>query len=224
MEVLERVQASDSEVREYLKKIYAFEYRGYWRIFDEEYRVEALKNVMYALMKHNWEVVTVRLVSQEIPEIPYEVLAALLRTIGDLEQEVFTPNRLQIYQMCAIDLFISNQEYFAEEFVTAFKKVTELTIYRRYLSNFKLEDILQGIAIQRTNKHRATIKYLPRYQMTYNFEDRLQTLFSLKEKWSEGELGVYLSDVSALSMPQLLLKYTKKVIEGNSVMYTGKLN
>lgn len=221
--MLERVQASDSEIKEYLKKINAFEYKGYWRVFDEEYRIEALKNVMHSLMKNDWEVIVIRLLSQEIPEIPYEILISLLKTIGNIEQEIFIPDRLLIYQLCALDLFITNNEYYLEEFNTAFKRVTDICIYRKLISNFKLEDILQGIAVQKISRHRASVKYLPRYKITYNLDDRLGLLFSLKEKWTEKELETYLTDVSFLSLPQILLKHTKKVMEGNCILYTGRL-
>ena len=84
--------------------------------------------------------------------------------------------------MCAIDLFLSNNEYLADEFNIAYRKLIDAQIYRKFISNFKLEDILQGIAIQCIKNHRSVIKYLPKYQLPYNLEDRLQILFSIKEK------------------------------------------
>ena len=83
---------------------------------------------MYVLMKNDWENYVVRLISQEVQEIPYEILIALLNTVGVVENDFWVPNRLKIYQMCAIDLFISNKEYFLEEFLVAFDKITEITI------------------------------------------------------------------------------------------------
>ena len=148
----------------------------------------------------------------------------MLNTVGVVENDFWVPNRLKIYQMCAIDLFISNKEYFLEEFLVAFDKITEITIYRKFLSKFVIDDVICGLGVRRIHKYRETILYLPKYRLTYNLEDRLQLLFSIKDLWSENELGIYLSDVTELSMPQFLLKNCKKVIEGTSVMYTSKLN
>lgn len=175
-------------------------------------------------MKNDWEDFIVRFISQEIPEIPYEILISLLKTVGTVEDDVFIPDRIKLYQMCAIDLFLTSSEYLYDEFVIAYKKLTDLIIYRKFLSKFKLEDILSGIAIQRTHEYRSKIKYLPKYRLSYNLDERLQLLFSIKEKWSEIELSTYLADVTKLTMPQLLLKHAKRIMEGNTVMYTSKLN
>lgn len=225
MELAEKVQASDTEIKEYLKKINAFEFRGYWRIFDEEYRIEVLKNIMCKLMEKDWPDVKVRLVSQEFPEIPYEILLALLKTIGSVDRDTFTVDKLKVYQMCACDLFISNNEYLKEEFETAFKNLTNMVVYRKYINTLlTIEEILEGIAIYRIKNYCSSFKYLNKYQITYNLEERLNLLFSIKPRWTEKELRVYLSDVSIITLPQLLLRHTKKVIEGSAVLYTSKLN
>jgi sister chromatid cohesion protein DCC1 len=224
-ELLDKVQASEQEIKAFLRRINAFEYRSCWRVLDEEFRVEVLKNVLYKLMEKDWDVIVVRLVSQEFPEIPYEVLQALLRTVGTIEKDVVTVDRLKLYQMCAIDLFLTNTEYLYDEFVTAYGKLVDLVIYHKFVTKaFGVDDVVEGIAVKRIHNYRTTLKYLPKDKLPFNLEERLSILFSVKEKWTEKELAVYLTDVSLLSMPQLLLRYTKRVLEGTSVFYTGKLN
>lgn len=219
------MQASEAEIQNYLSKLSAFEYKGAWRIFDEVYRIEVLKNFMLILMKHNWDEIRVRLVSQELPEVPYEILTALLQTIGSINSDIFECDKLKVYQMCVCDLFSCSSEYILDEFKQALEKLQDCLIYRKFISkSITLEDIIEGLAVQRTMNFRATVKYLPVLKLNFSLEERMQVLFGVKEKWTERELKVYLEDVALMSMPQLLMKHMKKVIEGNSVLYMGKLN
>ena len=176
-------------------------------------------------MEKNWNKVKVRLVSQELVDVPYEVLVAILNSVGSIEKDVFVGDKLKVLQICVWDLFLTSNEYFQEEFETALDKLADCVIYRKYYSRgFGLNEKIEGIAVTRTNNYRQTVRFLPVNRLSYILEERLHNLFEVKDKWSERELRTYLSDVSQIGIPQMLLKYTKKVIEGNSVLYINKLS
>jgi hypothetical protein len=180
---------------------------------------------MLILMKNNWEEIRVRLVSEQLPDVPYQILTSLLSTIGSVEKDFFIAEKLKVLQICVWDLFLTLDEYFLEEFEIALEKLESRVVFRKFITRgFRLEDKIEGIAVVRTKNYRETVKFLPVNWLSYSLEERLQVLFGVKEKWSEKELKVYLQDVSLMTLQQMLLKYTKKIIEGNSVVYMNKLS
>ncbi|CAG9328970.1 unnamed protein product [Blepharisma stoltei] len=224
-EIVEKAQASPKEIKDYLEKISSFEWEGCQRIFDEEFRVEALKNVLYLVMKYDWETVSVMDVAtaNEFRGIPHQIVEALLSTIGNVST-YWEPDFLKVYQVGVMDLFLQNPEYYANEFGEAYSKLLEILIPRRMITNFPLSQILQGIAINRVSNSKLTIRYLPAAKLSYNFQDRLNLLFSIKDKWTEEEIGIYLHDVLTMPLPKALLKYTKRISENSQVMFMNKLN
>jgi hypothetical protein len=223
------VQASDAQIQQGLEELGAFELEGYIRVLEDEYLIETLKHILYLCMKYDWHPVPTQSVFSELQsESPFYHLIPVLqvmRLTGTLSQDaqLWTPDSLQIYKQLSKDLFKSKYEYIQHEFHSAFEKLVDLIVPSRYHSRFSFETILDKLAISATIKSIPAYIYFPVSELSYDLSTRLKQMFELKEKWSESELRIYLSDIITEPLQQVLLSHTRRISEEGKVLYMHKL-
>lgn len=137
--------------------------------------------MLYFVMKYDWETITVLDVVNELKIVPIKIVEALLATVGNVHV-YWEPDLLKVYQLCAIELFLNNPEYFLDQFEQSYYRLTEFLIPRRMIFDFPLYKVLQGLAISRVSNSKPTVRYFPVTKLSFNFQDRLNFLFSIKEK------------------------------------------
>ncbi len=180
-------------------------------------------------MKYDWHPVPTQSVFSELQsESPFYHLIPVLqvmRLTGTLSQDaqLWTPDSLQIYKQLSKDLFKSKYEYIQHEFHSAFEKLVDLIVPSRYHSRFSFETILDKLAISATIKSIPAYIYFPVSELSYDLSTRLKQMFELKEKWSESELRIYLSDIITEPLQQVLLSHTRRISEEGKVLYMHKL-
>jgi sister chromatid cohesion protein DCC1 len=215
------VQASRQEIYAELVNMHAFEWKGYWRVMEDQIRIETIKYVLHQMMKQHIGVASVTDLLREIQDLERAPLQACLASAGTVTEDLWTPDPLQLYRMCAIDLLLSKRLYFEEEFKTAFANLSDMLIPAKLVrSDIPLDSILAGIAIKKTDKGRSIYKYFPAEGLVKDFAGRLEQLFAAKEKWSQEELRPYVADIGELQ--QLLLKFTRRLVEDGVPYYTRK--
>lgn len=215
------VQGSRHEINRELTAMHAFEWKGYWRVMEDQERIETIKYVLHYMMKQHLGTVHLSDVLHQMKDFASAPLHSCLSSAGTVAEDVWTPDPVKLYRMCATDLLLSKSSYFEEEFRTAFANLSDMLIPAKLVrADIPLEGVLSGIAIRKTEKGRPIYRYFPAEVLVKDFAGRLEQLFAVKEKWSQEELRPYVADVGELQ--QLLLKFTRRLVEEGVPYYTKK--
>lgn len=215
------VQASRHEINRELTAMHAFEWKGCWRVMEDQERIETIKYVLHYMMKQHLGTAHLSEVLQQMKDLASAPLQACLASAGLIAEDIWTPDPIKLYRMCATDLFLSKSSYLEEEFRAAFANLSDMLIPARLVrTDIPLNSILSGIAIRKTDKGRPIYKYFPAEALVKDFAGRMEQLFAVKEKWSQEELRPYVADVGELQ--QLLLKFTRRLVEDGVPYYTKK--
>ena len=222
-DLMRLVQASRAEIETELRAIHAFEWKGYIRVMDDQERIETIKHVLCHMMQTHTGVIAISSVLSHVPGLERVPLEACLSSAGLVHDGQWTPDSLQLYRMCAIDLFLSKSTYFQEEFKLAFLSLSEMLIPAKLvLRDLSIDAILAGIAVKKTDKGRNIYRYFPMEILVKDFAGRMEQMFEVKEKWSQEELRAYVGDIEEKELQQLLIKYTRRLVEEGVPQYMKK--
>ncbi|CAK9178980.1 unnamed protein product [Ilex paraguariensis] len=213
-DLIERVQASDEELRSGLRALSAVEIDGYWRIVDEKYMDGILNMLFHNLILNDWsynalnedEVVGVL----ELDGYPRKVACHCLQVYASKVDGVDSGSCLWKLDEKRVCLHFARgilrggkmkMESFMEEWI---RKVPE-----GMQVNFNMlegEVLIEKLGIE-SWVYAFSVSSLPSTPA-----DRFSILFRERQKWEWKDLHPYIRDLSVpgLSSDGLLLKYTRR--------------
>uniref|UniRef100_A0A1B6DB07 Sister chromatid cohesion protein DCC1 n=1 Tax=Clastoptera arizonana TaxID=38151 RepID=A0A1B6DB07_9HEMI len=212
--LLELVQASEEELKHGLEELSALSLDGYWRILDFDYQFRVVSYFLNLLDENSWSV----------HEIPFTETEALLK---DLMPMPILKHIFHEYTEMTGEMNDEGEPFYKLKEVKVCRFIAEVLL--RPADKFNLKDFLQawqgsvpeglqtdlkqldGLAILDLNIRPKVIWYYPESCLPEEIIERMQILFSLKEKWTLDEIRPYVERLTTekLNVNALLTKYSR---------------
>ncbi|KAF5732823.1 putative protein binding protein [Tripterygium wilfordii] len=213
-DLVDRVQASDNELRTGLHALSAVEINGYWRIVDEKYMDNTLRMLLHNSILNDWsldllhedEVVNV-MISDGFPhELVLHCLNVFCSKMDGGEGRIRSW-RLNDRRVCV---------HFARQILREGKMKMET-----FMAEWKQKipdgmqasfDMLEGEVLTERLGVETWVRPFSLSSLPSTPAQRFSALFSERPKWEEKDLQPYIRDlkVPGLSSEALLLKYTRR--------------
>ncbi|TRZ04455.1 hypothetical protein DNTS_025560 [Danionella cerebrum] len=195
-DLLERIQASREEIEVHLQNLHACEINGYWRILDFDYEMKLLGHVTQLVDSESWS----------FSRVP---LSVCLEELGPLEPESMIEHCLNCYgrryndeeghivfalnedKVCraAAQLLLQNAVKFN---LSEFLEVWQQSIPEGMSTRL---DQLRGLGLVDRSSRPETVSLLRVEDLPEDTQERFNSLFSLREKWTQEDIEPYILDL-----------------------------
>ncbi|CAI9102117.1 OLC1v1000328C1 [Oldenlandia corymbosa var. corymbosa] len=212
-DLVDRIQASDMELRSGLNAIFAVEINGYWRTLDENYKDGILNMLLHNSVLNDWSLNS--LYEDEVVAVlvadgyPSEIARHCLRMFGSKVNEGVGPSCWRLDERCVCLHFARRilgagkmkLEAFMDEWVNKVPSGMHATF-----------DMLEGEILSEKQGIETWIHAFSVSSLPSTPAERFSLLFHKKPKWEWKDLHPYVRDlkVPGLSSDALLLKYTRR--------------
>ncbi|KAF7246909.1 Transcription initiation factor TFIID subunit 2 [Varanus komodoensis] len=191
-DLLEQVQASEEEIMHQLLILKACQIKGYWRILDFDYEMKLLNHVTQLIYTESWPFnkVPLSICLQELgPLEPKEMIEHILMSYGqkyiDEGTTYFEMNEEKICRAIA-QMLLQNAVKFS---LSEFQEVWQQSVPEGMTTS---QDQLKGLALVDQSSRPETIFLLNVEDLPEDNQERFNSLFSIREKWTEAEIAPYI--------------------------------
>ncbi|KAI8974646.1 sister chromatid cohesion protein Dcc1 [Pilobolus umbonatus] len=233
------VQASEMELSKGLKVRGAFEYKGYYRVFDKSYLLGLLDALLTSTAGMNLTGLTTK-----------EAIQHIQTELSFVDEEAITPDEITL---AGLRCFISDEDELSEDGTVPFNERKICRFLGEYLlsqtknkrweiDDFmevwkglgqnlftpELEDISGLCVYHELTKLQQTVQYIqyfPVYELSTDPSQRFATLFAEKPLWGSEEITPFLIDLAPnqKERDKLLLKYTRTRKTKDSILYGSRV-
>ncbi|XP_043972380.1 sister chromatid cohesion protein DCC1 [Gambusia affinis] len=223
-DLLERIQASEEELKTHLETIHACQIDGYWRVLDFDYEMKLLGHVTQLVDSESWSFNKVPLHSslEELaPLEPREMIEHCLNCYGEryIESgEVFYAlHEDRVCRGLALMLLQNAVKFNLKEFQDVWQQSVPEGMSTR------LEQ-LKGVALVDRTSRPETISLLRVEDLPEDTVDRFNHLFSLREKWTEDDITPYIQDLCGEKQTTgaLLTKYARSSMQNGVKIFNSR--
>lgn len=220
-DMLDVIQASETEIMDELHKMEACLIDGYWRVFDLDYRDEVFQHILTLLEEKDWswKMVLLDMCCESLSELhPPFVIRHCLDCYGvpQVREEdgkvIYELIEERVCQFYAELLLRPAGKFNYQEFMESWQQSVPLGM----TTDLKQ---LKGLAMTDMNTMPPVIWHFPVDNLPQEPADRFAKLFRTREKWTYDSLEPYVKDLSTptQSLNALLLKYTRSSTNPNGV-------
>jgi len=228
VDLLSKVQASETELLEALKKIKALEIDGYWRLLDTDYKEKVVVRILTLLeeMDWNYEAVPMKECCDILEELePRNILEHCLNCYGEVID--MNPGDSNIHYRLSEDKIC---RFFAEYLLRQAGRFN----YHEFMDSWQQSvpegmttksEHLAGIALKDMRSLPPVIWHFPAYELPDDPALRFMKLFKVQSKWTFDEIQPYIRDLEApgQSLNALLMKYARSSTDVTGVkVYNSK--
>ncbi|NXW14836.1 DCC1 protein, partial [Circaetus pectoralis] len=218
-DLLSLIQASEEEILHQLQVIDACKIEGFWRILEFDYEMKLLNHVTQLIDSESWS----------LGKVP---LRTCLEELGSLE-----PSKNPIYTgFC----FSAGEVYFEmheDKICRAIAQMLLQNAVKFNLSEFHEVwqqsvpegmttrlDQLKGLALVDKSSRPETIFLLKVEDLPEDNQERFNSLFSIREKWTEEDITPYIQDLCAekQTVGALLTKYARSSMQNGVKVYNSR--
>ncbi|KAM7075501.1 sister chromatid cohesion protein DCC1 isoform 2-T2 [Molossus nigricans] len=223
-DLLDQIQASEEEIMAQLQVLNACEIEGYWRILEFDYEMKLLNHVTQLVDSESWSFTKVPLnvCLQELgPLEPEEMIEHCLKCYGRRyveEGEVYFD--LSADKICRATAQMLLQH--AVKFNLAeFQEVWQQSVPEGMLTR---PDQLKGLALMDRHSRPEIIFLLKVDDLPEDTQERFNSLFSLREKWTEEDIAPYIQDLCGekQTIGALLTKYSRSSMQNGVKVYNSR--
>lgn len=207
-----------------LQVLNACEIGGYWRILEFDYEMKLLNHVTQLVDSESWSFTKVPLsiCLQELgPLEPEEMIEHCLKCYGknytDEGEVYFELNTDKICRATAQMLLQNAVKFNLAEFLEVWQQSVPEGMTTR------LEQ-LQGLALVDRNSRPEIISLLKVDDLPEGTQERFNSLFSLREKWTEEDIAPYIQDLCGekQTIGALLTKYSRSSMQNGVKVYNSR--
>ncbi|KAA0703087.1 Sister chromatid cohesion protein DCC1 [Triplophysa tibetana] len=224
-ELLERIQASKEEIEAQFQNIHACEIDGFWRLLDFDYEMKLLSHVTQLVDSESWSFSKVS-------------LSVCLEELGPLEPKAMIEHCLNCYGkrysnedgevMYALDedkvcrataqLLLQNAVKFN---LSEFQEVWQQSVPEGMTTRL---DQLRGLALLDRSSKPETISLLRVEDLPEDTLERFNSLFSLREKWTQDDIEPYIHDLCGEKQTTgaLLTKHARSSMLNGKKVYNSR--
>ncbi|XP_016151612.1 PREDICTED: sister chromatid cohesion protein DCC1 [Ficedula albicollis] len=210
-DLLSLIQASEEEILHQLQVIDACKIEGYWRILDFDYEMKLLSHVTQLIDSESWPLSKVPLCAclEELGSLePREMIEHVLLSYGRKyvdDGEVFFEMREDKICRAIARMLLQNAVKFN---LSEFEEVWQQSVPEGMTTRL---DQLQGLALVDKSSRPETIFLLKVEDLPEDNQERFNSLFGIREKWTEVDITPYIQDLCAekQTVGALLTKYAR---------------
>ncbi|XP_053323279.1 sister chromatid cohesion protein DCC1 [Spea bombifrons] len=223
-DLLDQIQASSEELMNHLKIIHACNIKGFWRVLDFDYEMKLLNHVTQLVDSESWS----------FSRVPLKVC---LQELGMLEPEEMIEHCLHFYGKTFLD---DGEVYFAldeEKICRATAQMLLQNAVKFNLGDFQevwqqsvpegmttRMDQLKGLALVDRTSRPETIFLLKTEDLPEDTQERFNSLFTMREKWTEADIAPYIKDLCGekQTIGALLTKYARSSVQNGVKLYNSR--
>ncbi|XP_061461710.1 sister chromatid cohesion protein DCC1 [Rhineura floridana] len=223
-DLLDQVQASEEEIMHQLEVLKACQIKGYWRILDFDYEMKLLNHVTQLIYTESWPFskVPLSICFQELGSLePKEMIEHILVSYGkkyiDEGKTYFEMNEEKICRATA-QMLLQNAVKFS---LSEFQEVWQQSVPEGMTTR---QDQLKGLALVDKTFRPETISLLNVEDLPEDNQERFNSLFAIREKWTEADIAPYIQDLCSekQTISALLTKYARSSMHNGLKVYNSR--
>ncbi|XP_007571167.1 sister chromatid cohesion protein DCC1 [Poecilia formosa] len=223
-DLLERIQASEEELKTHLETIHACPIDGYWRVLDFDYEMKLLGHVAQLVDSESWSFNKVPLhtsLEELAPLEPREMIEHCLNCYGKRFAEsgevFYALHEDSVCRGLALMLLQNAVKFNLKEFQDVWQQSVPEGMSTR------LEQ-LKGVALVDRTSRPETISLLRVEDLPEDTVERFNHLFSLREKWTEDDITPYIQDLCGEKQTTgaLLTKYARSSMQNGVKVFNSR--
>jgi len=222
-ELLDKVQASQEEIRVGLREFECVEVDGMWFVLDQDYQMKVLSYILRFFDENSWKfdcvqkVETISALSELVPaDIVSQVFSFYCQPMVGGGEDEFSLDTDKVCRFYGDFLLAANTGYLLSEFLEMWQKAVPDGI---------TTDISQlaGLVLVE-DKDPPVIKRFTESSLPPTIPDRLNVLFSARERWTLDEISPFVSTLTTnkLNVNALLTKYARPINMGGTKYFCAK--
>uniref|UniRef100_A0A8V0Y3D7 Sister chromatid cohesion protein DCC1 n=1 Tax=Gallus gallus TaxID=9031 RepID=A0A8V0Y3D7_CHICK len=242
-DLLSLIQASEEEILHQLQVIGACVIEGYWRVLEFDYEMKLLNHVTQLIDSESWPFnkVPLRTCLEELGpleptdqeslhnlRLPFKVLSLqemiehILSSYGrkysDDAGEVYFEMREDKICRAIAQMLLKNAVKFN---LSEFHEVWQQSVPEGMSTSL---DQLKGLALVDKASRPETIFLLKVEDLPEDNQERFNSLFSIREKWTEVDITPYIQDLCAekQTVGALLTKYARSSVQNGIKVYNSR--
>ncbi|XP_010017310.1 PREDICTED: sister chromatid cohesion protein DCC1, partial [Nestor notabilis] len=224
-DLLSLIQASEEEILHHLQVIDACKIEGYWRILEFDYEMKLLNHVIQLIDSESWSLskVPLRTCLEELGSLePTEMIEHILLSYGrkcfDDAGEVYFEMREDKICRAIAQMLLQNAVKFN---LSEFQEVWQQSVPEGMTAKL---DQLKGLALVDRSSRPETIFLLKVEDLPEGNQERFNSLFSIREKWTEPDITPYIQDLCAekQTVGALLTKYARSSMQNGVKVYNSR--
>ncbi|XP_075747350.1 sister chromatid cohesion protein DCC1 [Rhipicephalus microplus] len=221
--ILEIVQASEAEIRQAIEELPVVEIDGFYRLLDGEYYYRVQNFIVNYIESESMRLDKIPAgdVVDKVSELePREIVAEVFRrcTTPNIDDEFYTLNGDIICKATADVLLRSVEKFNLSEFL----EVWQNSVPEGVQTNIKQ---LEGLALTDRTSTPHCIYLFDKWDLPDDANERFDTLFRTKERWTLDEIKPYIEDLCVGQKGDansLLMKHARAAIKDGLRTYTSK--
>ncbi|NXD69597.1 DCC1 protein, partial [Eolophus roseicapillus] len=224
-DLLSLIQASEEEILHHLQVIDACKIEGYWRILEFDYEMKLLNHVIQLIDSESWSLkkVPLRTCLEELGSLePTAMIEHILLSYGrkyfdDAGEVYFEMHEDKICRAIA-QMLLQNAVKFN---LSEFQEVWQQSVPEGMTTGL---DQLKGLALVDRSSRPETIFLLKVEDLPEGNQERFNSLFSIREKWTELDITPYIQDLCAekQTVGALLTKYARSSMQNGVKVYNSR--
>ncbi|XP_023606721.1 sister chromatid cohesion protein DCC1 isoform X1 [Myotis lucifugus] len=223
-DLLDQIQASEEEIMAQLQVLNACEIGGYWRILEFDYEMKLLNHVTQLVDSESWSFtkVPLNICLQELgPLEPEEMIEHCLKCYGRRyteEGEIYFDLSADKICRATAQMLLQNAVKFN---LAEFQEVWQQSVPEGMIT--RLEQ-LKGLALVDRQSRPEIIFLLKVDDLPEDNQERFNSLFSLREKWTEEDIAPYIQDLCGekQTIGALLTKYSRSSMQNGVKVYNSR--
>uniref|UniRef100_A0A8C3C1I3 Sister chromatid cohesion protein DCC1 n=1 Tax=Cairina moschata TaxID=8855 RepID=A0A8C3C1I3_CAIMO len=217
-DLLSVVQASEEEIMHQLEVLDACKIEGFWRVLEFDYEMKLLNHVTQLIDSESWSLSKVPLRTccslfcyQKNKNPPYCVFCF---SAG----EVYFEMREDKICRAIAQMLLQNAVKFN---LAEFQEVWQQSVPEGMTTRL---DQLKGLALVDKNSRPETIFLLKVEDLPEDNQERFNSLFSVREKWTEEDITPYIQDLCSekQTVGALLTKYARSSMQNGVKVYNSR--
>jgi len=223
-QLLDSIQASESELRVGLKKLEAVELEGVWVQLDQDFQMKVLSYILRFFDENSWSLDCVlkketveALQELVVKEVLEQVFSIYCHPMEGGKEDEFSLDKDKVARFYGDFLLAVNTKYVMEEF---------LDMWQKAVPDGVTTDIsqLSGLVLVEDAKEPALIKRFTESNLPDNITQRLEVLFSARERWTVLEISPFISPLTTLKLNvnAMLAKYARPLNVNGTKYFCSK--
>lgn len=223
-QLLDRVQASEDQIRDGLKKCEGIRIDGEWFLLDQDYQMKILSYILRYFDENSWKydcVIksdTVTALASLVPkEITRQVFDIYCSPLEGGEEGEYSLDKDKVCRFYGNFMLAASTSYLLTEFLEMWQKAVPEGITTDI-------DQLAGLMLVDYSKDPAVIKRFAEFSLPENVNDRLAVLFSARERWTLADITPFIAPLTSakLNVNALLVKYARALNVGGTKHFCAR--
>jgi len=221
--LLDKVQASEEEIREGLNEFECIKVDGMWFILDQDYQMKILSYILRFFDENSWrfdcvmKAETVGAISELVPpEIVDQVFSFYCKPMVGGSADEFCLDEDKVCRFYGDFLLAANTAYLLPEFLEMWQNAVPdgITTDLRQLDGLVLVE----------DKDPPVIKRFAESSLPLGIAERLSVLFTARERWTLDEISPFVTALTTnkLNVNALLTKHARALNVGGKKYFCAK--